>query len=611
MDPPAAEDPPTACSPRSGIHSPTLEDYEREVEAAGTLVKLTQQRLATHRADQDVVKANLRKEHCIELDQLNERYDLQKATLEEKRAKDIEDIEQKFADSEAQISQKLQQLLDGKSQDLRVLEKMLAAAREGAQRKLRGNRQLHTPEGSVLEASLRPAIFTEPLEGESSKQTRASYQSQRPPATAIPAPARECEASGEDDCPSTTPIREGDRQTTLRVGSEPAQSTAETTRPSPAGQMDGMRHDPQDIKRRRQTEGLPVLDRSTKRSRTSDSTSNAKVSAATPSLSTRSSPRVVRPYKFSRAFLSQCLGGSPQNTLSKVGKSNQPRVYEIGQYVCWSNTWNPRIPSQPGAPGVVFTVGVFDGSDHHIHNPIDRGMKTSSGETDIAVQVPIHTFCKRAVKVYEYVGVYAFEGYKHQLSKAQEAEQIPSDTKREWVRAMTTERGWPKDLLDDAGLKVEAGDFSSFVTKLMNKSDHPPGTAIGFYSGTLTFQGYDDALYAALVEEGRKNGEINENGNIDVGSSVSAPSQRRAPGASNVRHRQSTGRQRDSKRRPSTRARRHDYRTEDQDEDDYDDCDHSDETDPVVTPAMQRSTRASRAGRQAYCTEEEDEDPPM
>ena len=34
---------------------------------------------------------------------------------------------------------------------------------------------------------------------------------------------------------------------------------------------------------------------------------------------------------------------------------------------------------------------------------------------------------------------------------------------------MTTERGWAKDLLRDAGLKVESADFSSFVTKLMNK----------------------------------------------------------------------------------------------------------------------------------------------
>ncbi|KAI9756631.1 MAG: hypothetical protein M1815_003172 [Lichina confinis] len=229
---------------------------------------------------------------------------------------------------------------------------------------------------------------------------------------------------------------------------------------------------------------------------------------------------------------------------------------------------------------MLFTVGVFDGSDHHIHNPINRGMKTGSEETDTAFQVPIHTFCKRAVKVYEYVGVYTFEGFKHQISKAQEAEQVPIDTKREWARAMTTERGWAKDLLRDAGLKVESADFSSFVTKLMNKR-------------------YDDALYAALVEEGRKKGEINENGNVDVGSSVPAPSQRRAPRASNARHRQSTGSQRDSERRRSTKAKLRDDSTEDDSTgDDEDSYDYRDEVLPIypgeIIPTRQMSPREGR-----------------
>ena len=69
-----------------------------------------------------------------------------------------------------------------------------------------------------------------------------------------------------------------------------------------------------------------------------------------------------------------------------------------------------------------------------------------------------------------YVGMYVVEGFEHPLSKAQEAVEISYDTKREWLRGMTTDRVWIKDLLGSAGLKVEeSSNFTTFVTNLMNK----------------------------------------------------------------------------------------------------------------------------------------------
>ena len=401
MDPPAAQDSHTACSPTSGIQSPTPEYYARGVEAASTLRKLTQQKLATDGAEQEEIKANLRKGHIVELDQLNKRYDLERANLERNRANAIKDLEQKFTNSEAQVGQRLEELSDANSQELRMLEKMMAVAKEGAEKKSRWNCQLVGPDGtSVHQASLQGASPTGSSEADRSNRPMASGRPEHPPAT-VPAVATECQAAGEEDLDSVAPNGEGDLHTTLRGDSEPVQNTTQTARSSPAAQMDGMKNDPQDIKRRRQTEGIPAPDRSTKRSRRSNTTSNDQGNAETDSLPTRLRHRLTRRYRFSRAFLSKSLGGNSQNTLCTVGKSDQSRVYEVDQYICWSNTWNPRIPSQPGAAGVVYTVGIPDGSNHHIHNPINRSIKTDPEETKTAVQGPIHTVCKRGVKAYE------------------------------------------------------------------------------------------------------------------------------------------------------------------------------------------------------------------
>ncbi len=64
--------------------------------------------------------------------------------------------------------------------------------------------------------------------------------------------------------------------------------------------------------------------------------------------------------KFSRAFLSRWLGGSPQETHVHVGRDKRcTQLYDVADYDCWAPDWNPHIPPRRGVHGACLSVDVW------------------------------------------------------------------------------------------------------------------------------------------------------------------------------------------------------------------------------------------------------------
>ena len=101
-------------------------------------------------------------------------------------------------------------------------------------------------------------------------------------------------------------------------------------------------------------------------------------------------------YKFSRLFLTMCLGGNPCETRPKVGRERREnQIYDVDEYNCWSPDWNPHIPPKRGVHGACLSIDIWDGNSERPHRRQRVTLEDGSEALNEDLQLPRHTFCKR------------------------------------------------------------------------------------------------------------------------------------------------------------------------------------------------------------------------
>lgn len=138
----------------------------------------------------------------------------------------------------------------------------------------------------------------------------------------------------------------------------------------------------------------------------------------------------VLPQRFTRKFLSKYLGGSAHNVRVKPAIAKmQEHNHRIEVYHCITPSWDPYLPTKPGAHGVRYMIAP----------PPDNKPRTGEehGEPGLYAKI-IPTFCRRAPCEWEYVGEYQV---LQRPFLPGEHEAVPRIMKETWAKGIA---GWRK-----------------------------------------------------------------------------------------------------------------------------------------------------------------------
>lgn len=109
-------------------------------------------------------------------------------------------------------------------------------------------------------------------------------------------------------------------------------------------------------------------------------------------------------YKFSRIFITECLGGNRQMVHCIVGASRRAaQIFKIDEYFCFDAELHPHAPQMRGMEGSVLGLGVVGGRQKYVLKVGDEDKYQEDSEVidDPAAEVPQHIFCKRRTSEFE------------------------------------------------------------------------------------------------------------------------------------------------------------------------------------------------------------------
>lgn len=149
--------------------------------------------------------------------------------------------------------------------------------------------------------------------------------------------------------------------------------------------------------------------------------------------------------KFSRAFLSKCLGGNIYPAFPTVRFSSD-HVYHLPAYYVGMLDWSPRFPKSAGESGSLLLLG------SSLKEPI---VPWSSGNLSIIdgnkERKPISCFVKRSAAEYEYIGEYTFHPNFRKLTQGEIKKHVTKLAWDNWVRGISSSK-WGATFLRRLGV---------------------------------------------------------------------------------------------------------------------------------------------------------------